>query len=225
MTQSMRIFSLTMRTDSCRIPHPMRFPLILIKNGKDSYPELITAPWQLGQPGLDVLQKQQVWIGSNCYMDGTSSRITNVSSKRKGRFWESLLHRSDPAYWNVQVEMTVPKGYSLDNIKMELMQAVEQDDMNLTEFYSPECITYLINRCNSFAEILVVGCLTGMWEADNSTAHLPGLYQNDSMRDCVPCVTSPEYNGPLSEKNICSLAEKVIFSEHAGLFEEIPSAE
>ena len=50
----------------------MRFPLILIKNGKDAYPELITAPWQLGQPGLDVLQKRDNWVGSNCYMDGTS---------------------------------------------------------------------------------------------------------------------------------------------------------
>lgn len=203
----------------------MRFPLILIKNGKDAYPELITAPWQLGQPGLDVLQKRDSWMGSNCYMDGLFSRITNVSSKRKGRFWESLLHRADAAYWDVQVEMTMLKDYDLDVIKMELMQAVEQDDMNLTEFYSPECITYLINRCSSFAEILVVGCLTGMWDAQNSTAHLPALHNDPTMRDCIPCVTSKEYLGPLSESHIRELAAKVVFSEHEGLFETITSAE
>ena len=85
----------------------MRFPLLLIKNHKQAYPELITAPWQLGQPGLDVLQKRDIWVGSNCYMDGSHSRILGVSSKRKGGFLESLLHRSKPAYWNVQVEMTI----------------------------------------------------------------------------------------------------------------------
>lgn len=203
----------------------MRFPLILIKNGKDAYPELITAPWQLGQPGLDVLQKRDIWVGSNCYMDGSFSRIINVSSKRKGRFWESLLHRSDAAYWDVKVEMTVPKSYSLDIIKMELMQAVEQDVMNLTEYYSPECITYLINRCENFAEILVVGCLTGMWDAQNSTAHLPTLHNDSGQRDCIPCVTSPEYDGPLSEQNIRHLAKDIIFAEHSGLFDELGSAE
>lgn len=206
-------------------PHVMRFPLILIKNSQEASPELITAPWQLGQPGLDVLQKRDVWMGSNCYMDGTFSRIIGVGSKRKCRFWECLLHRADAHYWDVQVEMTVPKGYSLDNIKMELMQAVEQDEMNLTEFYSPECITYLINRCENFAEILVVGCLTGMWDAENSSANLPALHNDPSLRECVPCITSREYDGPLSEENIRELARKVVFSEHEGLFEAIPSAE
>lgn len=201
----------------------MRFPLILIKNSKDAYPELITAPWQLGQPGLDVLQKRDVWVGSNCYMDGTHSRIIGVSSKRRGRFWESLLHRSHPAYWNVQVEMTPAKEYELDVIKMELMQAVEEDDGNLTEFYSPECLTFLINRCNSFAEILVVGCLTGMWDAANSTVQLPALLPNAELRDCVPCVTAPGYDGPLSAAHIAELAGKVIFAEHNSLFEEIIS--
>jgi hypothetical protein len=133
----------------------MRFPLILIRNTKRPYPELITAPWQLGQPGLDVLLKRDEWVGSNCYMDGAHSRIIGVSSPRKCRFWESLLHRSKPAYWNISIEMSAIKEYELDIIKMELMQAVEEDDGNLTEFFSPECITYLINRCNSFAEILV----------------------------------------------------------------------
>lgn len=203
----------------------MRFPLILIKNSADSYPELITAPWQLGQPGLDVLQKRDVWVGSNCYMDDMHCRITNVSSTRRGRFWESLLHRSDPAYWNVHVETTMSRTHELDVVKMELMQAVEEDEMNLTEFYSPECITYLINRCETFAEILVVGCLTGMWNAENSTAHLPALLPNDENRDCIPCVTAPDYDGPLSMENIRSLAEKVVFAEHNGLFEDVASAE
>ena len=113
----------------------------------------------------------------------------------------------------------------LDVVKMELMQAVEQDDMNLTEFYSPECITYLINRCNSFAEILVVGCLTGMWNAENSTAHLPALVPSSENRDCIPCVTAPGYNGPLAAEKIAALAELVVFAEHPGLFEEPASAE
>lgn len=201
----------------------MRFPLILIQNKKGAYPELITAPWQLGQPGLDVLLKREEWIGSNCYMDGEHSRIAGVSSPRKCHFWESLLHRGKPAYWNVNVEMTPSKEYELDIIKMELMQAVEEDDGNLTEFYSPECITYLINRCNSFAEILVVGCLTGMWDAANSTSQLPALLDNSEQRDCIPCVTTPGYNGPLSAENVASLAAKVIFAEHEHLFESILS--
>lgn len=203
----------------------MRFPLILIKNGSNAYPELITAPWQLGQPGLDVLQKRDAWIGASCYMDGLHSRITDVSSNRKGGFLESLIHRKNPAYWNIKIEHTVPKGYNLDLVKMELMQAVEQDDMNLTEFYSPECITYLINRCNSFAEILVVGCLTGMWEADNSSAHLPALIPSEDNRDCIPCVTAPDYNGPFTVENIARLATRIIFTDHSGLFEEVTSAE
>ena len=203
----------------------MRFPLILIKNSRNACPELITAPWQLGQPGLDVLQKRDVWVGSNCYMDGAFSRILEVSSKRKGRFWESLLHRKDPAYWNVKVEMSPTTTYQLDNVKMELMQAVEQDEMNLTEFYSPECITYLINRCANFAEILVVGCLTGMWEASNSSAQLPRVIENKSMRECVSCVMKPGYDGPFCEDNIRSLAAKVQFTEHAALFDTIASAE
>lgn len=214
-----------MRKVSGRIPHLMRFPLILIKNGKDAYPELITAPWQLGQPGLDVLQQRSSWEGANCYMDGLHSRILAVSSKHKATFWQSLLHSKDPAYWDVQIESTSPKGYDLDLIKMELMQAVEQDEMNLTEFYSPECITYLINRCSNFAEILVVGCLTGMWSAENSNAHFPALIPSNESRDCIPCVTAPEYTGPLSVENISALASKIIFSEHSGLFEEISSAE
>lgn len=203
----------------------MRFPLILIRNGKEAYPELITAPWQLGQPGLGVLQKRDSWLGSNCYMDGSFSRIIGVSSKRKRSFWESLLHRSDAAYWNVQVEMSTPTSYALDNVKMELVQALEQDQMNLTEFYSPECITFLINRCADFAEILVVGCLTGMWEADNSTAHLPTLVKNETSRECIPCVTAPGYNGPLCEQNIRELASRLVFTEHDSLFEAQPSAE
>ena len=200
----------------------MLFPLILIKNGPEAYPELITAPWQLGPPGLGVLQKRDLWVGSNCYMDGMHSRITSVSSKRKGGFFESLLHRSSPAYWDVQVEMTMTKNHDLDVVKMELMQAVEQDSMNLTEFYSPECITYLINRCNSFAEILVVGCLTGMWDGETSSAHLPALYRNTAGHDCV---TSADYTGALSEENIRLLASKVVFSEHDSLFEPLNSAE
>ncbi len=203
----------------------MRFPLILIRNTSNPCPELITAPWQMGQPGLDVLQQRDSWVGSNCYMDGIHSRIIGVSSRRKGRFWECLLHRSKPAYWNVQVEMTTPKGYDLDIIKMELMQAVEQDEMNLTEFYSAECITYLINRCNNFAEILVVGCLTGMWYAQSYTAHLPALVPCQECRDCIPGVTAPGYSGPLSTENVAALAEKVVFTEHNTLFEEITSAE
>lgn len=203
----------------------MRFPLILIKNGKDAYPELITAPWQLGQPGLDVLQKRDIWIGSSCYMDGIHNRIIDVKSCRKGGFLESLLHRNDSSYWNIQIEMTIPKGYDLDLIKMELMQAVEQDDMNLTEFYSPACITYLINRCSSFAEILVVGCLTGMWNADSSSAHLPALVPAENNRDCIPCVTSPGYSGPFCSENIARLAGNIMFTEHNGLFDEPVSAE
>ena len=203
----------------------MRFPLILIKNGKDAYPELITAPWQLGQPGLDVLQKRQVWMGASCYMDGVHSRITNVTSPRKTGFLESLLHRKDPSYWNISVDTTPAKAYDLDMVKMELMQAVEQDEMNLTEFYSPECITYLINRCSNFAEILVVGCLTGMWEADASSAHLPSLVPSTDNRDCIPCVTAPGYTGPFSQENIRLLAERVLFTEHNSLFEEYTSAE
>ena len=108
---------------------------------------------------------------------------------------------------------------------MELMQALELDEMNLTEYYSPECITYLINRCESFAEILVVGCLTGMWDAQNSTVNLPALVNDPSLRDCVPCVTSKEYDGPLSERNIRELATKVTFAEHEGLFENGTSVE
>ncbi len=177
----------------------------------------------MGQPGLDVLQQRDSWVGSNCYMEGLHSRIIGVSSERKPRFWKCLLHRRNPAYWNVQVEMTTPKPYDLDIIKMELMQAVEEDDGNLTEFYSPECITYLINRCNSFAEILVVGCLTGMWDAANSTSQLPALLDNSEQRDCIPCVTTPGYNGPLSAENVASLAAKVIFAEHEHLFESILS--
>lgn len=203
----------------------MRFPLILIRNTSNPCPELITAPWQMGQPGLDVLQQRDSWVGSNCYMDGIHSRIIGVRSQRKARFWECLLHRSKPAYWNVQVEMTTPKAYDLDIIKMELMQAVEQDEMNLTEFYSAECITYLINRCNNFAEILVVGCLTGMWEAQSYTAHLPAQVPSQECRDCIPCVTTPGYTGPLSADNVAALAEKVVFTEHSTLFEEITSAE
>lgn len=203
----------------------MRFPLILIKNSKNAYPELITSPWQLGQPGLDLLQKRDIWIGSNCYMDGMYCRITNVTSSRKGGFLESLLHRSDAAYWNVQVETTVSRSTELDNVKMELMQAVEEDEMNLTEFYSADCITYLINRCESFAEILVVGCLTGLWNADNSSAHLPTLVPPQSCGDCVPCITAENYSGPLSKENIIELAEKVIFADHNNLFEELPSKE
>ena len=203
----------------------MRFPLILIRNTSNPCPELITAPWQMGQPGLDVLQQRDSWVGSNCYMEGIHSRIIGVSSKRKPRFWKCLLHRRNPAYWNVQVEMTAPKPYDLDIIKMELMQAVEQDEMNLTEFYSAECITYLINRCNSFAEILVVGCLTGMWEVETTTVHLPALVPCAEGRDCIPCVTTPGYDGPLSSANIAALAEKVVFADHPALFEEINSAE
>lgn len=203
----------------------MRFPLILIRNGKSSYPELITAPWQLGTPGLGVLQKRDSWVGSNCYMDGAFSRIIGVSSERKARFWECLLHRANAAYWNVKVEMTAPKDYSLDNLKMELMQALEQDEMNLTEYYSPECITYLINRCSSFAEILVVGCLTGMWDAQNSTVDLPTLLNDPELRECVPCVTSKGYDGPLCERNVRELAAKVNFSVHEGLFETGTSVE
>lgn len=203
----------------------MRFPLILIKNSTQSCPELITAPWQLGQPGLDVLQQKDTWVGSNCYMENLHSRIIGVSSKRKGGFWESLLHRKDPAYWDVRIETTTPKAYDLDIIKMELMQAVEQDEMNLTEFYSAECITYLINRCNNFAEILVVGCLTGMWEVETTTVHLPALVPGTDCRDCIPCVTAPEYDGPLSAASIAALAEKVVFADHPTLFEEINSAE
>lgn len=203
----------------------MRFPLILIRNGKTTYPELITAPWQLGTPGLGVLQKRDSWVGSNCYMDGAFSRIVGVSSERKARFWECLLHRADAAYWNVKVEMTAPKNYSLDNLKMELMQALEQDEMNLTEYYSPECITYLINRCENFAEILVVGCLTGMWDAQNSTVDLPALHNDPTQRECVPCVTAKEYDGPLCERNVRELAAKVAFSEHEGLFETGTSVE
>lgn len=199
----------------------MRFPLILIKNEQNPCPELITAPWQLGQPGLDVLQKRDTWVGSNCYMDGVHSRIISVSSKRRGRFWESLLHSRNVAYWDVKVETSVPKGYDLDIIKMELMQAIEQDDRNLTEFYSPECLTYLINRCTNFAEILVTGCLTGMWEAENSTAHLPSLIPGNNERDCISCVTAPGYDGPLAADKVAALAEKVVFAEHATLFEEI----
>lgn len=202
----------------------MRFPLILIKNRKDAYPELITAPWQLGKPGLSVLQKRDFWIGSNCYMDGAHCRIIGITSPRKGTFLESLLHRSHPAYWDVQVEMTTPKEYELDIIKMELMQAVEEDDQNLTEYYSPECITYLINRCTTFAEILVVGCLTGMWDAAASTSHLPALLPSEELRDCVPCITAPGYNGPLSAENIAELARKVVFSDHNHFFDEITSA-
>lgn len=199
----------------------MRFPLILIKNCKSACPELITAPWQLGQPGLDVLQKRDEWVGSNCYMENDHCRITDVSSKRKGRFWESLLHRSDNAYWDVQVETTHFRDNELDVVKMELMQAVEQDEMNLTEFYSPQCITYLINRCNSFAEILVVGCLTGMWDGEASTAHLPALHRDTEKHDCITCVTMPDYDGPLSERHITELAAKVVFADHDTLFEPL----
>lgn len=199
----------------------MRFPLILIKNSTSAYPELITAPWQLGQPGLDVLQKQHEWVGSNCYTEDGHYRITDVNSKRKGRFWESLLHRSNNAYWDVQVETTKFRDYELDVVKMELMQAVEEDEMSLTEFYSPQCITYLINRCSSFAEILVVGCLTGMWDAETSTAHLPALHHDPANRDCTPCVTTPDYDGPLSEQNIRELAAEVIFADHDTLFEPL----
>lgn len=204
----------------------MLFPLILIRNTKDACPELITAPWQLGLPGLDVLQKRDSWVNSNCYMDGLHARITQVSSPRKARFWECLLHSSNATYWNVKVETSPPtRDCDLDVVKMELMQAVEQDDGNLTEFYSPGCITYLINRCNSFAEILVVGCLTGMWDACNTTANLPSLVPAQENRDCVPCVTAPGYQGPFSADNIAALAKKVVFAEHSSLFEEPVAAE
>ena len=54
---------------------------------------------------------------------------------------------------------------------------------------------------------------------------LPALHNNPELRECVPCVTSKEYDGPLCERNVRELAAKVNFSEHEGLFETGTSVE
>ena len=57
------------------------------------------------------------------------------------------------------------------------------------------------------------------------TVCLPALHNNPELRECVPCVTSKEYDGPLCERNVRELAAKVNFSEHEGLFETGTSVE
>ena len=71
----------------------------------------------------------------------------------------------------------------------------------------------------------MVGCLTGMWDAQNSSVNLPALVNTPELRDCVPCVTSKEYDGPLSESNIRARAAKVSFAEHECLFDTGTSVE
>lgn len=149
------------------------FPLLL---ETETELRLICSAADLPPHDADFLQEAH---GSILYSETDCQKIAQIQSRQKQNWWNRRRHGKDVAFWQIEVEYTIPRPYKLDKLRKVIARYIREDDDVWTQFHEAADLQRLLKSCTNFREILALGCLAGWWEApaDNS-CHLPRLNED-----------------------------------------------
>lgn len=112
-----------------------------------------------------------------------------------------------------QLQFSQPQEYTIDDLKKHLCRMIDAYLPVAAQFHEPEVLKHLLAGCETFAEIIAWGCLTGACSGGDGDT-LPALCENaddqaDDDADEMSIITAPNYNGPLSPANIRLVAQNI----------------
>lgn len=120
------------------------------------------------------------------------------------------------AHQACSIRFSAPEPYDIDELKQQLDVLIAADDDCLTQYHEAEVLRYLLKDCCSFAEILAMGFITGMFHPTVSNPTLPELCEvdiPDSDADELSVISGSDYRGALTMTNIRTMAARIVFDE------------
>ena len=199
----------------------MKFPVVRIPNRKGDFPELFTTPRSafLQDPVLLTSRGEGMRDSLFYSIDGVF-KIRDVYSARKASFWNLLVHRNEPGFWNLNICFDRWGDYTISDIVGRLEESIESQPNDVwMQFHEKEVILHLLRDCKSIAEVMTVCCLVGAWEADmENHANLPQLHDNSDEYDPETIsealyVMNEQYSGKLTRASIQCMANNIRFSD------------
>ena len=199
----------------------MKFPVVRIPNRKGDFPELLTTPRSafLQDPVLLTSRGEGMRDSLFYSIDGVF-KIRDVYSSRKASWWNLLVHRNEPGFWNLNICFDRWGDYTISDIVGRLEESIESQPNDVwMQFHEKEVILHLLRGSKSIAEVIAVGCLVGAWEADmENHANLPQLHDNSDEYDPETIsealyVMNEQYSGKLTRASIQCMANNIRFSD------------
>lgn len=199
----------------------MKFPVIVIPRNVKDIPLLITNPKAdfLQDPILLTSRGENMRNALFYSIDGVF-KIGSVHSSRKASWWNLLVHKHTPSFWNMQICFSSLGAYHISDLVGELEKSIERAPHDIwMQFHEKEVILHLLRACKTLAEVITVCCLIGVWEADpENIAHLPEMHDNSDEYDPETTseahyVMSEQYTGKLSRASIRQLANNIHFHD------------
>lgn len=198
----------------------MKYPFLVIPDGKEQIPHLVTSPENdfFRDPILltskgDKLRRARLYT-----VDGVF-QIASVTSPQKPTFWNLLFRRNKADFWNLSVSTSCVGAVDVPALIKVLEESVNvlPEDVWM-QWHEKEVVLYLLKGCRNLAEIITMCCLIGMFDEENSSLGLPELNDNADEYDPetsseIDYITAPDYKGPLTHANIEKLASAIKFTE------------
>lgn len=198
----------------------VKYPFLLIPQGRESIPflitrlhdEIITDPILLTSRG-DNLRRARLYTVDGVY------QIDSVTSPQKPTFWNLLFRRNKADFWDLSISTTRVGDVDMPALIKELEDSVNvlPEDVWM-QYHEKEVVLYLLRGCRNVAEIITVCCLIGMFDGENSPLGLPEINDNIDEYDPetiseIDYITAPDYKGVLTRSNIERIASAIKFTE------------
>ncbi len=180
----------------------MKAPFVIIDKDAEDFPFLIQCAEDLYEHP-EELSHYVLYGVEGCY----TAEVAPIG-KRPG-FLSRLLGARHESY---SIRFSSPVPYEIDELKQKLSAHIDADDDCLTQYHEAAVLQYLLKDCRTFAEVVAMGCITGMFEPSGHNLTLPELCEDDitdSEADALSVISGADYHGALTMKNIRDKAAKI----------------
>lgn len=197
----------------------MKFPVIIIPNSAPLFPLLATNPCSilLNNPILLTSYGENMRKALFYSTDGLFN-INEVTSCRKASLWNLLVHRNDPDFWDLKISYSKLGLFDISVLVSKIEDSIEEMPYDVwMQYHEKQVILHLLRECKNIAEVMAVGCLIGVWEADiENKANLPELHDNSDEYDPetiseTQYIMNERYSGKLSRTSIQQIADHIHF--------------
>lgn len=182
----------------------MQGPLIIVDNEWEDFPFLVQ-----GAEDLPV-HVEELHAYTFYGVEGRCVAEVRPSGNRPG-FWQRLFRTTHQSY---SIKLSAPEPHDIAELKQKLAAYIEADDDCLTQYHEAAVLQFLLKDCCTFAEVLAMGCITGMFHPSGSNPTLPELCEDDmpdSDADELSVITGTDYHGALTIENIRKMSGLIVF--------------
>lgn len=198
----------------------MKIPFIVIPSRENQIPFLVSSTNSelFSDPIILTSRGKNLRDAKLFSVDGVY-RIDNVLSSQKASFWNLLLHRNQPDFWNLSILTSRVGDLDVSSLIHEFEKSIEElpEDVWM-QYHEKDVVLYLLKNCKNIEEIITVCCLIGIFEAESNQLELPEIHDNSDEYNQettseIDYIMGNEYNGKLSRKNISLASKKIIFKD------------